>query len=122
MFGSLGGPELLLILLLALLVFGPRKLPEIGRTVGRSLAEFRRASTEFKMNLQREVEVDQARGARDDLVGAGREIAGEATDAARLAVARESGVDGPTPEAPPAGPPAGPPGGASVDGAGPRHD
>jgi sec-independent protein translocase protein TatA len=103
MFGSLGGPELLLILLLALLVFGPRKLPEIGRTVGKSLSEFRRATAEFKMNLQREVESDQAKAARDALVDAGREIAGEADGAARRAVARDPGP------APP---------GASVDDAG----
>lgn len=59
MFGSLGGPELLLILVLALLIFGPRKLPEIGRTVGKSLAEFRKASTDFKMSLEHEVATEQ---------------------------------------------------------------
>ncbi len=119
MFGSIGGPELLLILLLALLLFGPRKLPEIGRTIGKTLAEFRRASNEFKLNLEREVEADQAVAARDAVVQAGQEVAAEVSDVGRLAVARES--DPPAPAASP-GPPAGPAGGASVDGAERRSD
>ena len=41
MIGSLGGPEIFLILVIALIVFGPRKLPEIGKSVGKMLAEFR---------------------------------------------------------------------------------
>lgn len=56
MFGSLGVPELLFILVLALLVFGPRKLPEIGRTLGRGMAEFRKASTDLKRTLNAEVD------------------------------------------------------------------
>ena len=39
-----------------MLLFGPRKLPQIGRTVGKAFSEFRRATTDFKMNLEREVE------------------------------------------------------------------
>ena len=56
MFGSIGFPELLLILVVALLLFGPKKLPEIGRTLGRSIAELRKASNDLKRNLEEEVE------------------------------------------------------------------
>ena len=59
MFGSLGGPEIVLILVVALIVFGPRKLPEIGRTVGKMLAEFRKASTEFRQTIEDEVEAER---------------------------------------------------------------
>ncbi|TDI13782.1 MAG: twin-arginine translocase TatA/TatE family subunit [Acidobacteria bacterium] len=55
MFGSLGGPELLLILVVALLVFGPKKIPELSRTIGRGIAEFRRATNAFKSTLEHEV-------------------------------------------------------------------
>lgn len=61
MFGSIGGSEILLILLIALLVFGPRRLPEMGRTIGRTLSQFRRAATDFKHDLEREVHVEQRR-------------------------------------------------------------
>jgi sec-independent protein translocase protein TatA len=55
MFGSLGFPELMLIFFVALLVFGPRKLPDIGRSVGKALGEFRRATTDLKHTLEEEV-------------------------------------------------------------------
>ena len=48
MFGSIGVPEMILILALALLVFGPKKLPEVGRSIGKALREFRRTSDEIK--------------------------------------------------------------------------
>lgn len=54
MFGSLGLPEILFILVLALLVFGPRRLPEVGRTVGRALGEFRRATGDLKRSFDQE--------------------------------------------------------------------
>ena len=44
MFGSIGMPELIIIFVIALIIFGPRKLPELGRSLGKSLAEFKRAS------------------------------------------------------------------------------
>lgn len=59
MFGSLGFQEILVILVLALLIFGPRKLPEIGRTLGKSLAEFRRATNELKRSIENEVQADE---------------------------------------------------------------
>ena len=59
MFGPLGGPELVLILVLALIVFGPRRLPEIGKSMGRLLAEFRKASTDFQRTIEDEVEAEK---------------------------------------------------------------
>jgi len=55
MLGSLGFQEIALILVLALLIFGPKKLPEIGRTLGRSLGEFRRATTDLKRSIEQEI-------------------------------------------------------------------
>jgi TatA/E family protein of Tat protein translocase len=55
MFGSLGFPELMMIFLVALIVFGPRKLPDIGRTIGKALGEFRRATNDLKSTLEDEV-------------------------------------------------------------------
>jgi TatA/E family protein of Tat protein translocase len=59
MFGTLGGPELVLILVLALIVFGPRKLPEIGKSMGKMLAEFRKASNDFKRTIEDEIEAEK---------------------------------------------------------------
>jgi sec-independent protein translocase protein TatA len=56
MFGSIGMPELILIFVVALLVFGPRKLPEIGKSLGRGLAEFKRASEDLKKTIEQEIE------------------------------------------------------------------
>jgi TatA/E family protein of Tat protein translocase len=63
MFGTLGGPELFLILIIALIVFGPRKLPEIGKSLGRTLAEFRKASHEFRQTIENEVETEKLKEA-----------------------------------------------------------
>jgi sec-independent protein translocase protein TatA len=59
MFGSLGFPELIIIFVLALLIFGPKKLPDIGRSVGKALGEFRRATNELKNTLEEEVRLDE---------------------------------------------------------------
>jgi TatA/E family protein of Tat protein translocase len=50
--GSLGWSEMALIFMVALLVFGPKKLPEIGRTLGKGLREFKKASDELKSNWE----------------------------------------------------------------------
>jgi TatA/E family protein of Tat protein translocase len=60
MFGTLGTQELVFIFLLALLLFGPKKLPEIGRTVGKALTEFRRASNDLKATFDREMRTLEA--------------------------------------------------------------
>jgi TatA/E family protein of Tat protein translocase len=59
MIGTLGGPEIFLILILALIFFGPRKLPEIGKSIGSMLVEFRRASNDFKRTVEQEVEAEK---------------------------------------------------------------
>src|SRR5262245_6739280 len=61
MFGTLGGPEIFLILVVALIVFGPRRLPEIGKSVGKMLGEFRRASNDFKRTIEDEIEAEKIR-------------------------------------------------------------
>jgi len=58
---SLGSTELLFILVVALMFFGPRKLPQLSRQIGKSLAEFRKASEDFKRTWEREVELESSR-------------------------------------------------------------
>jgi TatA/E family protein of Tat protein translocase len=59
MFGSLGIPELIVIFVVALIVFGPKKLPEIGRTLGKAMGEFKKATDDFKNTIEREVHVEE---------------------------------------------------------------
>jgi Tat protein translocase TatB subunit len=63
MFGTLGGPELFLIFVVALIIFGPRKLPEIGKSLGKMMAEFRKASNDFRSTIESEVEAEKIRDA-----------------------------------------------------------
>lgn len=58
MLGPIGLPETLFILVIALLIFGPRRLPELGRTIGKALGEFRRASTELKRSINTEIALE----------------------------------------------------------------
>ena len=59
--GPLGIPELLFILVIALLIFGPKRLPEIGRTMGRAMGEFRRATTDLKRSFNAEISLEEER-------------------------------------------------------------
>jgi len=63
MFGSIGMPELIIFFVIALIIFGPRKLPELGRSLGKSLAEFKRASNELKSTLEEEIRLEEQRSA-----------------------------------------------------------
>ena len=62
---SLGSTELFFILVMALVFFGPRKLPQLSRTLGKNLASFRRASEDFKRTWDREVTMEELGGPVD---------------------------------------------------------
>ncbi len=53
--GTVGVPEMIFIFILALLVFGPQKLPELGRTLGKALADFRKASNDLRETFENEM-------------------------------------------------------------------
>ena len=92
-FGPLGVPEVILIFVVALLLFGPRKMPQIGRSLGRAIGEFRRASNEFKRTIEDEVAADEIRSVEREL----KEIRTAGTDVVKA-------VESPPSEAePPAG-------------------
>jgi sec-independent protein translocase protein TatA len=61
MLGSIGMPELIIIFVIALIIFGPRKLPELGRSLGKSINEFKRASNELKNTLDEEIRIEETR-------------------------------------------------------------
>ena len=63
MLGSIGMPELIIIFVIAMIIFGPRKLPELGRSLGKSLAEFKKASNELKSTLEEEIRLEEQRSA-----------------------------------------------------------
>ena len=84
MFGSIGTPELLVIFVIALVVFGPRRLPELGRSLGRTINEFKRASAELQNTLERDIELDAKREKEAATQGSG------ANASSAVPVARQS--------------------------------
>ena len=69
MFGSLGTPELIIIFVIALIVFGPRKLPELGKSLGKSIAEFKRASNELRSTLDDEIRAEEQKNVDRQRIG-----------------------------------------------------
>lgn len=67
MFGSIGVPELLIILAIALLVFGPKKLPEVGRSIGKAMREFKRTSEEIRGRIEDEIQASEIKTLKDDI-------------------------------------------------------
>ncbi|MBN1272660.1 MAG: TatA/E family twin arginine-targeting protein translocase [Candidatus Aminicenantes bacterium] len=67
MFGNIGFPEILIILVIALIIFGPKKLPEIGKSIGRAMREFRKTSDEIKDRIEEEIQTQDFRDIKNEL-------------------------------------------------------
>ena len=61
---NIGMPELIIILVIALIIFGPRKLPELGRSLGKSIGEFKKASNELRHTLDEEIRMEDQKDQR----------------------------------------------------------
>jgi TatA/E family protein of Tat protein translocase len=104
-FEGLGTSELLLILVVALVLFGPRKLPQLSRSLGKSLANFKRASEDFQETWEKEVARESA--IREALLGEAmlpedNSILGEASDRSRAVIEASSSDQAESPTVPPA--------------------
>lgn len=66
--GSLGMQEIIVVFILALIIFGPRKLPELGKTIGKGLAEFKKASNELKQTWEDEVRLDKEKETMNEII------------------------------------------------------
>jgi len=67
MFGNIGFPELLVIMAIALLIFGPKKLPEVGKSLGKALREFRRTTDEIKEKIEEEIQAEEFRDIKSNI-------------------------------------------------------
>ena len=94
MFGSIGMPELIIIFVIALIIFGPRKLPELGRSLGKSIAEFKRASNELKSTLEEEIRLEEQRTSLEESKA---KAAAQAAAAAATTEAPKPHVEEPVP-------------------------
>jgi Tat protein translocase TatB subunit len=89
MFGSIGGFEMLVLLVIGLLVFGPRRLPEIGRTLGKAMVEFRRAAMELRSSIEKEINLEELKDASRAVSREVHEGVRSATQAAENAIPQE---------------------------------
>ena len=67
MFGNIGLQEMMVIMAIALLVFGPKKLPEIGRSVGKALREFKKSTEEIKEKFEEQIRADDFKDIQNDI-------------------------------------------------------
>jgi len=67
MFGNIGLPEMMIIMVVALLVFGPKKMPEIGRSIGKAMREFKKSTEEIKDRFEEQIRADDFKAIQDDI-------------------------------------------------------
>ena len=104
MFGPIGIWEMVIILVIALIVFGPRKLPELGRSLGKSLGEFKRASNELRNTLDEEIRIEERRPPKEAAPKAAAPKsapAGAPDDVAAPDATAPDATEGAKPDAPP---------------------
>ena len=86
MLGPIGAQELIIIFVIALIVFGPRKLPQLGKSLGRNIGEFKRASNELRSTLEQEIRVEET---RKEIMEPIETISNEAKEAVKKAIELE---------------------------------
>jgi sec-independent protein translocase protein TatA/sec-independent protein translocase protein TatB len=79
MFG-LGLPELILIFAIALIVFGPKKLPEVGRSIGKAIREFKRTTEDIKGKFEEEINAEEFKDIQNDIKDAAKDTHGDGED------------------------------------------
>ena len=67
MFGNIGLPEMLVIMAIALLIFGPKKLPEVGRSLGKAMREFKKSTEEIKDRFEEQIRAEEFKSIQDDI-------------------------------------------------------
>lgn len=92
MFGSIGMPELIIIFVIALIIFGPRKLPELGKSLGKSIAEFKKASNELRNTLEEEIRLEEQKEATAKQATAAQQVAAPSQPAAPTPAAQTEPV------------------------------
>jgi len=90
MFGNIGLPEMVFIMAIALLVFGPKKLPEIGRTIGKAIRDFKKSTEDIKDKFEEEIRAEEFKSIRDDL----KKDLREADIGKDLTIGKDLGGDG----------------------------
>ncbi len=90
MLGPIGAQELIIIFVIALIVFGPRKLPQLGKSLGRSIGEFKRASNELRSTLEQEIRVEET---RKEIMEPIETISNEAKEAIQKATQLDDGLE-----------------------------
>jgi TatA/E family protein of Tat protein translocase len=97
-FGNIGFPELLIIMVIALLIFGPKKLPEVGRSIGKAVREFRRTSDELRGRIEEEIHASEYKEIKEELKRDIREITPESDTAEPRETREQSKKQEPSPE------------------------